>query len=380
MKTILLMLRVEIACIFVLLFLLTYYTMFKVKDKEYFFLKLSCIALSHVIFEACQVIAMIYKGIIDELTSLIVYIGFYATGIAFVVWFFTYVVRRLAHYKHSVLIKVIGYVLLALYVAALALLPLNRAGVRHDASPLEEIMYGIFLLYCTVCTVILMTKRTRAEIGTKLTLLPVVIIMYLIAVLQAFFPEMHLTGGGLTIICVALFATLDNPDKDFTKQALWDFSTGLKNRNSYNRDLLRFTDHSFRKKPRTIGFLVADMNHLKATNDHFGHIEGDKLLEGAATVLREQLKSAEDIYRLGGDEFVAIYLSVDDRVVEAEMANVIRVCEKDSKYATPLSFAMGYATGSTNEDIDAIFCEADRRMYENKAHAKDISFAPLTKT
>ena len=375
----LLILRVEFVCIIILMFLLVYYSVFKIKDKELFFLKLSCIALSHVIAEACLVITMTYWGFVGERLTRIVYVAFYATGIAFAIWFFSYVVRRLAQYKHSITIRVVGYILLALCIALLSFLPLGHEhgqATYYSNGTLELVGYGVFLLYCVTCSVVLLSARKKLGSGLKPVLTPVVFTMLLTVLLQMFLPQLHLTGGLLTAICVTLFAVLDNPDKDFTKQALWDFSTGLKNRNSYNQDLAKYTDHSFRKKPRRIGLLIADMNYLKAANDHYGHIEGDRLLQGAAAILKEQLRCADEVYRLGGDEFIAIYLGVDDTVVEAEMANVIRACREATEYATPLSFAMGYAVGTTDGDLDAVFREADRKMYADKARIKETLLAP----
>jgi len=116
-----------------------------------------------------------------------------------------------------------------------------------------------------------------------------------------------------------------------------------------------------------------DMNYLKLTNDRYGHMEGDRLLQGAATILLEHLKSATDIYRLGGDEFVAVYLSPDEEAITAELESVSRACAETTEYASPLSFAMGYASGCTTDDFHEIFRAADRKMYEDKARIKEIN-------
>ena len=96
------------------------------------------------------------------------------------------------------------------------------------------------------------------------------------------------------------------------------------------------------------------MNYLKIVNDQFGHTEGDKLLITAATILREQLKSAENIYRLGGDEFVAIYLSPDEHIVQQEMENVNHICLASKSQTIPLRSAMEYASGNISEIINSI--------------------------
>ena len=136
----------------------------------------------------------------------------------------------------------------------------------------------------------------------------------------------------------------------------------------YNNDIAEYT--ATNAKPRRIGLLVVDMNYLKLTNDRYGHIEGDKLIQGAATLLLEHLKTATDIYRLGGDEFVAVYLSPDEDEVAAELESVSRACAETAQCAHPISFAMGYASGCTTDDFHEIFRAADRKMYEDKARIK----------
>lgn len=55
---------------------------------------------------------------------------------------------------------------------------------------------------------------------------------------------------------------------------------------------------------------VIDLNNLKAANDQFGHLVGDRYIEHAATVVREEAKKAgipeRDLFRVGGDELTLI--------------------------------------------------------------------------
>ena len=109
---------------------------------------------------------------------------------------------------------------------------------------------------------------------------------------------------------------------------------------------------------------------MKKINDNYGHAEGDALIKAAATVLREHLKTAENVYRLGGDEFIAIYLSPNDQAVAGEMEKVVEVCKNETGFAVPLSIALGYASGTFNENIQDIVNQADQIMYENKLRMK----------
>ena len=369
----LLILREEIVSLVVLLFLLFYYVVNKVKDKNMFFLKISCAALAHVTLDLITVITVNNLDVVPNIINRILHVCFYISGILFAIWIYSYFIRNYARNKYTKALKNLGYALMILYAVMLAVLPMEYVtgnGTNYSFGLLAITGYGIFLLYCTACVIILLSARKQLDRRTKLALTPVFAVMYIAVILQAIIPELLITGGSVTLVCIGLFVALDNPDKDLMAQALWDFSTGLKNKNSYNRDLAVYNDRNFGKKITKIGFLVADMNYLKATNDTYGHAEGDRLLAGAANILKEHLKSAEDVYRLGGDEFAAIYLSPNDNAISHEMEAVLAACSKADGYAFPISIAMGYASGNISDGINVIFSEADKKMYENKLQIK----------
>lgn len=370
----LLILREEIICLIILLFLIFYYTTNKVKDREMFFLRMSLFALMHTLFDFITVITVNNLNLVPNPLNRFFHICFYLSGILFAVGFYHYIIHLCAPYQYIRRLKYAGYIPLLLFTLLLLFLPMEYVegrGTNYSFGPLAYVGYALFLLYCTVCVILLFASRHRLETRTQMALLPMILIMYIAVILQALVPELLMTGANVTLICISTFVALDNPDKDFMKQALWDFSTGLKNRNSYNKDLAQYTlGIKGRNANRRIGFLVADMNYLKLVNDNYGHAEGDRLIAGAATALQEHLRSAEQVYRLGGDEFVAVYLSPDDQKVMAEMEAVTRACEQNTSFSVPLSIAMGYASGSLMENADKIFQSADERMYENKIRIK----------
>lgn len=373
----LLILREEIICVIILIFLIFYYLINKVKDKEMLFLKLSILALIHVIFDIITVITVNNRDIISDQMNRFVHICFYITGLLFSIWFYNYIVQLTMRYKYVRKMKIIGYIVFIVFALSLLFLPMEYVdgiGTDYSYGPLAILGYALFLLYCTACVVMLWIGRKKLDQRVRHALTPMLAFMYIAVILQAIIPELLMTGGNVTLICIGLFVALDNPDKDFMKQALWDFSTGLNNRNCYNRDIAKYIDREEgKKRSRRIGFVVADLNYLKTINDQYGHAEGDKLLVAAADALRTHLKSAENIYRLGGDEFVAIYLSPEDSIVTSEIEDVQAACSTVNISTIPLSIAMGYAAGQIGEDINNIFQQADQRMYEHKIQLKKSS-------
>ena len=271
-------------------------------------------------------------------------------------------------------LETIGYVILLAFGVLLLFLPMEYVegrGTNYSYGPLAFAGYALFLVYCTISLFSILRIRKRLDSRVRWALIPIITMMYIAIIAQALMPELLMTGANVTLICIGTFVALDNPDKDFMHQALWDFTTGLKNRNCYNRDLEKHRMHGKGgTSSRQIGFVVADLNYLKVINDQHGHAEGDRLLKAAGKALHDNLRSASEVYRLGGDEFVAIYLSPKDDLVKTEMSQVHAACQRDTSHAVPLSIALGYAKGPLDDNMDAVFQQADQRMYENKIEIK----------
>ena len=369
----LLMLREELICALILSFLIFYYTINKVKDKESLFPQLAGTALIHVFFDAATVISVNLPGIVPGIINRFLHIGFYLTSIFFSIQFLNYVIRMIRLSPPTNISRIFqraGYGLLVAFTVLMFILPVHYVegrGTNYNSGLLVIFGFSLILLYCTTSLVLLIANRNKINRRTKLALIPTSMSMYIAVILQLLLPELLLSGGNLTLICIGLFVSLDNPDKDFIAQALWDFPSGLKNRNCYNRDLMKYTTHF---PSGRIGFIVADLNYLKTVNDNYGHTEGDKLISAAAKTLRENLKNAENIYRIGGDEFTAVYLNPNDQSVQREIAQVNLACANTSDFAVPLSIAMGYASGPIREDVTDIFTAADEQMYEHKLRTK----------
>lgn len=367
-----LILREEILSAIILIFLIFYYSIHKVKDKQMQFLRIACVGLLHVLFDILTVISVNHMDVVSESANRLLHGAFYFTGILFTQQIYNYVIYVCAQHKHLPALKRAGYIPVVIFLFFLLILPMEYVegrGTYYSYGPLAFIGYGLFVIYCSICMGMLLVRRKRLDKRVQRSLIPMIAAMLAAVVTQALIPELLMTGGGITVVCIGMFVALDNPDKDYERQAMWDFNTGLKNRNCYKRDMELFV-RRYKNGKRRIGFLVADMNFLKAVNDIHGHAEGDRLLQAAAAALREGLKTANGVYRLGGDEFAAVYIDPQSGAPEAEMGKVRAVCAQKTGFAVPLSLAMGYAEGPLHEDTEALFKEADVRMYEDKTRRK----------
>lgn len=363
----LLILREEFVCLSILLFLCYYYHKAKIKEKHQTFDRLIICAIAYVFFDIITIITVNHLDTVPLWVNNLCHCTYYFLGVSLGFLFFIYAVKTCKIYKTEKYLKwvssfgLISYTIIALFsdVEYIIGSPSNYSG-----GDLSFITYIFFFIYCMSGTILLVKHSKNIDDRVKHSILPAVFGIWSGIVVQIIRPELLITGGMATLLCLSVFIALDNPDKHYKRQALWDFLTGLKNSNSYQQDVERYNEHLTGR----VGVLMADVNNLKKINDTCGHEEGDKFIVTAASILKADLKSADSVYRVGGDEFVAIFINPNSQFIKAEMKNVHRHCAKQ-EYQYPLEIAMGFCAGVG--DIYDIIQKADKRMYENKQVLKN---------
>ena len=124
-----------------------------------------------------------------------------------------------------------------------------------------------------------------------------------------------------------------------------------------------------------LSFIIADIDHFKEVNDHFGHIEGDHALISIANQIKTSIRQGDIVGRYGGEEFVIILpltnvdmaIKVAERVRESISLSEISSIHKDLR----LTASFGVSTlhdydGETVTILEELLKQADQAMYEAK--------------
>ncbi len=151
--------------------------------------------------------------------------------------------------------------------------------------------------------------------------------------------------------------------------ALTDPLTGVLNRRGFTEAVERELARS-RRYARPFVLAYADVRGLKRVNDSEGHLAGDELLKGVASLLDACARAHDVVGRLGGDEFGLLLpeQSADDAAVVTERIRE-QVCDSrdalgfDSHWDLTVGFAAFPRDGETAEELVAA---ADRRLYEQR--------------
>lgn len=138
----------------------------------------------------------------------------------------------------------------------------------------------------------------------------------------------------------------------------YDSLTGTKNRNAYILDL----EQKFSDIREPVGFVFADVNNLKETNDKFGHGQGDRLLIETKEVI-SGVFPGQNLYRIGGDEFVAICLKLD----EETFFEKLRLLREGLTEGTVCKAAVGGRWCEKTTAAQEFLRQAEKEMYREKA-------------
>lgn len=153
--------------------------------------------------------------------------------------------------------------------------------------------------------------------------------------------------------------------------AVTDDLTGLHNRRGFvaiGEQILEVAD----RERSAVGVMFLDVDNMKAVNDRFGHLAGDRALIVVADALRDALRDADTVARIGGDEFVALAIGLAqcDRVaVERRIREGLAQLGIELAPSVEVEVSIGWATREPGDGItvEDLLAAADEAMYGAKA-------------
>jgi diguanylate cyclase (GGDEF)-like protein len=158
--------------------------------------------------------------------------------------------------------------------------------------------------------------------------------------------------------------------------ALTDELTGLYNRRGFLALGLQQLKLS-RRTGEPLLLFFADLDHLKRTNDLYGHDEGDALLRRCAAALKHTFRESDIVARLGGDEFAILAVEYAGRSCEGILRRLRDATGELNAAAeiAPLSMSVGVARFNPQAPVSlaALLAAADTNMYQNKRAGQPTS-------
>ena len=371
----LLIVREEIVCLIILIFLWINGRFYKLGKDHGSFQRMLVYAIGHVVFDIVTVLTVNNLDKVPWWFNFAAHAVFYLFAILFSQEFFCYVVALSYGKRVQKAARIGSACLLAGYVLFLPTLPivyLQGYGTNYSLGPAAFVGYGLAMVFFISSAVILGAHYKKLAPHVRMALVPMLTMMVAAECIQIAVPELLMTGGAATIVAVGFFFSLENPAVVFKQKLLIDALTGVKSRHSYEMDIRRMEDEYAENRDVQFGLVFCDINSLKEINDVHGHLEGDAYIGRIAQILMQNFRSAENIYRMGGDEFLTVYRGVDEADIRREIEQVNAECAAQSA-ALPyrMGVATGYAvSGEEYSSLRDVLRVADYLMYKNKAEMK----------
>ncbi|WP_342557853.1 diguanylate cyclase [Lysinibacillus sp. FSL P4-0201] len=149
-----------------------------------------------------------------------------------------------------------------------------------------------------------------------------------------------------------------------------DELTQIYNRKFMESQMKLFIKHHQQHKEH-FSIAMIDLDYFKKVNDTYGHLVGDEVLKGFASLVKE-LKGAEEIAcRYGGEEFVILMPRTTKKEAFIFIEKLRTSMEKKTFTANGTSFHVTFSSGiavatSTNLHPKKMLEEADQALYTAK--------------
>jgi diguanylate cyclase (GGDEF)-like protein/PAS domain S-box-containing protein len=158
-------------------------------------------------------------------------------------------------------------------------------------------------------------------------------------------------------------------------QAYHDQLTHLPNRVLF-KDRLDLAIAQAQRRGGSLAVMFVDIDRFKLVNDTFGHSEGDLLLRGVASRLKETLRRGDTLARLGGDEFTILLPDIsqpeDAEIIARKVLDVMQMPFTLSHGEFRVSASVGISLfprdGNTAENLTQ---HADVAMYQVKRSGRN---------
>ncbi len=169
-------------------------------------------------------------------------------------------------------------------------------------------------------------------------------------------------------------ASLEERIAKLEQLATSDELTSLLNRRGFFDAFAKEMDRTNRGHSEGGLLILVDLDNFKMINDTHGHQAGDAALRLVAKALSADIRVMDACARIGGDEFVLLLANTERTKALVRAQNMIKKLNSLTLvwFGTeiPVRASLGLKDYKPGDQIDAIFGEADSRLYDVKRSNK----------
>ncbi len=162
------------------------------------------------------------------------------------------------------------------------------------------------------------------------------------------------------------------------KIARTDALTQLHNRR-YQGEVMAAVWHKAAATPVSVAVILLDIDHFKAYNDNYGHLQGDTCLERVSQAVQQAAQAHNALaFRFGGEELLVLQVEADIGQARA-LGEALRRAIAALAIPHPVlgegarvTVSLGIATAmAPHTGVDTLIAEADGALYDAKHAGRD---------
>jgi len=163
---------------------------------------------------------------------------------------------------------------------------------------------------------------------------------------------------------------LNLQNKQFEDMAKTDQLTGLLNRVGI-RDMLYQGLSDWKEHHNPFSLVMIDIDHFKQVNDNHGHDAGDKVLQMAGELFKNNIRRSDAVARWGGEEFILVSPGSDSQQAQI-VAELLRKKIESTPGPNGIKITASFGVAAISEpNLEHLFKYADQALYEAKNNGRN---------
>ena len=377
-----LMIRAEIFCLILLMFIYIVSKRYKKAFKSSSFSILLSSAIIHIIFNIAASTVVFFTNFEDTssvsyIVTIVIYVLFYLSVAVFSSEYLRYTLLLLKpENKKSTYIK--SYIVAIIFIVSLPFLKIEFTEIQGT-----YISTGIAPIACSVVAfvdfiysfIVMVLYRKRIKENVMDVLFPVSFAAIMLVVAQAFVSEILSTGMAITLVAISFFFSSENPTSIFQEKNKISAEQKFKTNSDFKTDIVALNEEFINNKLTKITVVRSTIDNLTEINSEFGHQFGDDCIDLFLNCAVSSLVYAENIYRTTGAEFTAIYKNKNEDFIKNDLvAFKTSLKINGSNLESKPVVSIGYAVSSeTNNSVDEVLNAADYSLFKNREETRGAS-------
>lgn len=111
--------------------------------------------------------------------------------------------------------------------------------------------------------------------------------------------------------------------------------------------------------------LLVDVDHFNGINEHYGHVEGDRVLREVSAAMAQALRGGDRVFRVGGDEFAALLVSSGASAAAGIRERLVQAAEPAFRWYG-MTLSVGVAAHGLGEPVNDVLHRAEADLQAAK--------------